>query len=113
MPVLQSRARDTHPRKNRISVAMSTLGKILPLIITLIVLAIVAFVGFVIYSIVNDVADKTSKKMEQKNVIFTKDGMKVRVKELKGEDFVGSTQKSVSLSSKLGFTYCSKRERIF
>ena len=80
---------------------MSTLGKILPLIITLVVLAIGAFVGFVIYSIATDVADKTSKKMEQKNVIFSKDGMKVGVKELKGEDFVGSTQKLVFLSSEL------------
>ena len=82
---------------------MSTLGKILPLIITLVVLAIAAFVGIVIYSIVNDVADKTSKKMEEKNVVFTKDGMKVGVKELKGEDFVGSTQKSVSFSFQIGF----------
>ena len=82
---------------------MSTLGKILPLIITLVVLAIAAFVGIVIYSIVNDVAENTSKKMEEKNVVFTKDGMKVGVRELKGEDFVGSTQKSVFFSFQISF----------
>ena len=34
----------------------------------------------------------TNEKMEKKNVVFTKDGMKVGVKELRNENYVDKTQ---------------------
>ncbi|KAK5942409.1 hypothetical protein PMZ80_004973 [Knufia obscura] len=72
--------------------AKSALGSILPLVITFILLAVVAVVGFVAYQIACDVADKTSKKMEKKNVSFSKDGLKVGVKEVSAEQVGDSTQ---------------------
>lgn len=73
-------------------------SRILPLIILFVVLAILAVVGFVVYSIVQDISDKTRDKMEKKNVMFTRDGMKVGVKEVNEEDYVDRSQRFVSLS---------------
>ena len=67
----------------------------MPLVLTFILLVVVAVVGFIAYQIACDVADKTSKKMEQKNVSFSKDGMKVGVKEVSAEQVGDSTQKYV------------------
>lgn len=72
---------------------MALLSKLVPLIILFLVLAFASFVGYVIYTVATDVADKTSKKMEQKNVSFGKEGMKIGVKELKTENYVDQTQK--------------------
>ena len=69
------------------------LSKIIPLFILLIVLACAAFVGYVIYTIATDIADKTSKKMEKKNISFGKEGMKIGVKEVKTENYVDQTQR--------------------
>lgn len=44
------------------------------------------------YIFANDLADRGVKKMEKKNVVFTKDGMKVGVKEVKSEDYTDKTQ---------------------
>lgn len=72
---------------------MTILGKLVPLVILFIVLAIAAFIGYAIYTIATDIADKTSKKMEQKNVSFGKEGMKIGVKEIKTENYVDQTQR--------------------
>lgn len=70
----------------------STLGNLVPLIVLVLVVAILAAVGFVAYSIANDVGSQTKKKMEKKNISFTKDGMKVGVKEVTREQQEDSTQ---------------------
>ena len=72
-------------------------NQFVPLIILIVLSCIGAFVGYAIYTVANDVADKTQKKMEQKNVMFSKDGMRVGVKELKTEDYVEQTQRYVGL----------------
>ena len=72
---------------------MSVLSKLLPLILLFGGLAVVAFVGFVIYTIATDIADKTSKKMQKKNVSFGKEGMKIGVKEVRNENYVDQTQR--------------------
>ena len=46
-----------------------------------------------IYIFANDLADRGTKKMEKKNVVFTKDGMKVGVKEMKSEAYADKTQR--------------------
>jgi hypothetical protein len=45
------------------------------------------------YIYTNELADRGKKKMEKKNVTFTKDGMKVGVKEMKHEDYTDKTQR--------------------
>lgn len=72
---------------------MSVLSKLLPLILLFLGLAVAGFIGFVIYTIATDIADKTSKKMEKRNVSFGKEGMKIGVKEVKTENYVDQTQK--------------------
>ena len=77
---------------------MSLLSKLVPLVILLIVLGIVAVVLFVAYSIATEVSGNAAKKMERKNVVFTKDGMKVGVKEVHREKYADQTQKYVLFS---------------
>ncbi len=74
----------------------SALSKVIPLIILVLVLGAFAFVGYHIYAIVDSIGDATNKKLEKKNVTFTKDGMKVGVKEVKTESYVDSTQRWVT-----------------
>lgn len=66
-----------------------------PLLILLTVLLVFGFIGYVVYIVATDVADKTSQKMQKKNVIVTKDGMKVGLKEVREESYVDNTQRYV------------------
>ena len=72
---------------------MAGLSKVVPLAIFFLVLTIAAFIGYVVYTIATDVADKTSKKMEKKNISFGKEGMKIGVKEVRNENYVDQTQR--------------------
>jgi hypothetical protein len=49
----------------------------------------------------NDLANQGKKTMEKKNVSFTKDGMKVGVKEMSEEEYADRTQRYGSL-----FLFC-------
>lgn len=42
----------------------------------------------------NELAERGVKKMEKKNVVFTKDGAKVGVKEVSAEEYADKTQKA-------------------
>lgn len=66
---------------------------LIPLLILTVLLSVGAFIGYTIYTIANDVAQKTAKKMEQKNVSFSKDGLRVGVKEVQTENYVAKTQR--------------------
>ena len=72
---------------------MTFLSKFVPLLIFFVVLIIGAFIGYVVYTIATDVAQKTSKKMEKKNISFGKEGMKIGVKEVRNENYVDQTQR--------------------
>ncbi|MCJ1392951.1 hypothetical protein MMC18_005823 [Xylographa bjoerkii] len=61
-------------------------SSLLPLIILVIVLGFFGFVGYIAYSIAQDVANKAAKKMEEKNIKFSKDGMKVGIKAIDGRE---------------------------
>ncbi|KAJ5384344.1 hypothetical protein N7517_002255 [Penicillium concentricum] len=65
---------------------------LVPLVLLLIFVGIIAAVGFVVYSIMQDVGKNTREKMERKNIAFTKDGMKVQVREVKDEAYKDQTQ---------------------
>ncbi|KAF3386777.1 hypothetical protein F1880_001137 [Penicillium rolfsii] len=67
-------------------------SNILPLILLLLFVAVLAFVGYVVYTIVQDVSKNTRAKMERKNIAFTKDGMKVQVREIQDEQYKDRTQ---------------------
>ena len=73
-------------------------NNIVPLILLLVFVAVLAAVGFVVYSIVQDVSKNTRQKMESKHVVFTKEGMKVEVKEIKDEDYKDRSQRCVTQS---------------
>ncbi|KAL8837720.1 MAG: hypothetical protein Q9176_005497 [Flavoplaca citrina] len=75
---------------------MSTLTRLLPLLLLLILLTILAFVAYAIYTIASDVKTQTEKRMEKKNVMLTKDGMRVGVKEVGREGYVDRTQSAVN-----------------
>ena len=72
---------------------MTVLSKVVPLVIFFVVLTVAAFIAYAVYTIATDVADKTSKKMEKKNISFGKDGMKIGIKELRNENYVDQTQR--------------------
>jgi len=65
---------------------------LIPLAVIFFVLAILGVIGVVVYGIVTDIADKTSKRMAEKNVSLTQDGMRIGVRQIKDEDYVGKTQ---------------------
>ena len=71
---------------------MSKFSSLLPLIITLFLVIAAAVIGFVAYAIVTAIRDETSKKMEKKNIHFSRDGMKVGVKEVSTESYTDRTQ---------------------
>ncbi|KAB8247158.1 hypothetical protein F9C07_2225967 [Aspergillus flavus] len=67
-------------------------GSLVPLIILVVIVTILAVIGYITYSIVQEVTRNTKSKMEKKNVLWTKDGMKVGVKEINNEDYQDRTQ---------------------
>jgi hypothetical protein len=62
------------------------------LIITLFFVGVTAWIGYQIYVSVNKIREKASERMSNKNVVFTRDGMKVGVKDIKNESYVDATQ---------------------
>jgi hypothetical protein len=68
---------------------------VLPLVLLLLFVTVLAVVGYVVYTIVQDVGKNTREKMEKKHMVFTKDGMKVQVKEVKDEAYKDRTQRFV------------------
>lgn len=63
----------------------SSLLKVFPLLVVFAILAVLAFIGFHVYCTANNIAGTTNKKLEKKNVYWTRDGMKVGVKEVGNE----------------------------
>jgi hypothetical protein len=49
---------------------------------------------FQIFLYSNELAERGVKKMEKKNVVFTKDGAKVGVKEVSAEKYTDKTQRA-------------------
>jgi hypothetical protein len=47
-----------------------------------------------IYLYTEELAERGVKKMEKKNVVFTKDGARVGVKEVRAEDYADRTQRA-------------------
>jgi len=72
---------------------------VFPLILLLLFIAVLAVVGYMVYAIVQGVSKSTREKLEKKHLIFTKDGMKVQVKEIQNEAYRDRTQRFVLFGS--------------
>ncbi|TAQ84729.1 hypothetical protein B7494_g6962 [Chlorociboria aeruginascens] len=70
----------------------SALSKLAPLIILIVLLVGFAFIGYHLYLSFQKISNAASDKMQSKNVVFTKDGLRVGVKEVKNESYVDATQ---------------------
>ncbi|KAI1406307.1 hypothetical protein F4819DRAFT_441210 [Hypoxylon fuscum] len=70
----------------------STLSQLLPLLILLAVIGGAGFVGYQIYLSVTKIRDDAERHMAKRNMVFTKDGLKVGVKHVEQEDYVDATQ---------------------
>lgn len=73
--------------------AKSIIGQIIPLVVLFAVIGGLGFVGYQIYLSVTKIQEQASKNIGNKNFTFTKDGMRVNVKEVKNENYVDATQK--------------------
>ncbi|KAL9109666.1 MAG: hypothetical protein Q9227_005704 [Pyrenula ochraceoflavens] len=71
---------------------MSKTSSLVPLIILFLLLAVAASIGFIAYQIATSVNDQTRQKMEKRNISFSKDGLKVGVKEKNTEKYADQTQ---------------------
>ncbi|KAI1802558.1 hypothetical protein F4811DRAFT_394859 [Daldinia bambusicola] len=80
----------------------STFRQLLPLLILLVILGGIAFVLYQVYLGVNKIRDTTEKRMARRNVVFTKDGLKVGVKHVEQEKYVDATQNWVVKAWNLG-----------
>ncbi|KAL2868340.1 uncharacterized protein BJX67DRAFT_380146 [Aspergillus lucknowensis] len=63
-------------------------NRLIPLAILVVVVTVLVAIGFITYRIVRDVKSTTKTKMEKRNVMVTRDGMTVGVKELGEEDIL-------------------------
>ncbi|EPE03656.1 hypothetical protein F503_01914 [Ophiostoma piceae UAMH 11346] len=72
---------------------MSIIGQIVPLVVLFAVIGGLGFVGYQIYLSVTKIQEQATKNIGNKNFTFTKDGMRVNVKEVKNENYVDATQK--------------------
>ncbi|CAN9155205.1 unnamed protein product [Alternaria alternata] len=67
---------------------------LIPLVILFAVVGGLGWVGYQIFLYSNELAERGVKKMEKKNVVFTKDGAKVGVKEVSNETYADKTQRA-------------------
>ncbi|KAK5171623.1 hypothetical protein BJ546DRAFT_1073656 [Cryomyces antarcticus] len=73
---------------------MGALGNLIPLIVLFVFVGVFGYVGYQMYVFTNELTERGKKKMEKTNVTFTKEGLKVGVKDVRDEDYTG-TQQSV------------------
>lgn len=74
---------------------MGKTSNLVPLLVLFVLIMVAAFVGFIVYSVANDVSEKAAKRMEKKNIKFSKGGMKFGVKEVSTEDMSDNTQSTL------------------
>ena len=90
----------------------SALSKVAPLLIFAALVGVIAAVLLQVAKTAGDIVDNAGKRLEKKNVVVTKDGVKVGVKEIRNENYVDKTQRCVRVclreapSSPLAHTLC-------
>ena len=68
-------------------------ANLIPLIILAVVVLAAGAIGFVAYKIATEVKGHTKEKLQKKNILFSRTGMKVGVKEVTREQQEDSTQR--------------------
>ncbi|KAI1371009.1 hypothetical protein F4677DRAFT_323998 [Hypoxylon crocopeplum] len=96
----------SHPQEAK----ASTFSQLFPLLILLVVLGGVAFVGYQVYLSATKIRDTAEARMAKKNVVFTKDGLKVGVKHVEQERYVDATQSWVVKAWNMGNPPAVKRK---
>lgn len=81
---------------------LTTTSKLLPLIILLTVVSVGGWVGYNIYLAACDVRNSAKSKMSKKNVVFTRDGVKVGVRHIEDEKYLDKTQRWVVKAWNMG-----------
>jgi hypothetical protein len=71
----------------------SAISKVAPLLIFFVFVGVIAAVLLQVAKTASDIADNAGKKLEKKNVLVTKGGVKVGVKEVGNEKYVDRTQR--------------------
>ncbi|KAF2971969.1 hypothetical protein GQX73_g1529 [Xylaria multiplex] len=72
--------------------AKSTLSQIIPLVILLLVVTGIGFVCYQVYIGATKIRENAENSFASRNVVFTKDGVKVGVKHVENERYVDATQ---------------------
>ncbi|KAG6017453.1 hypothetical protein E4U54_007156 [Claviceps lovelessii] len=80
----------------------SIIGKLIPLLIAILVVSAIGWVLYQVYDSATKFRDTASERMGKKNVVFTKDGMRVGVKNVQNERYVDKTQSWVVKAWNLG-----------
>ncbi|KAG5927819.1 hypothetical protein E4U42_001735 [Claviceps africana] len=80
----------------------STIGKLIPLLIAVIFVSAIGWVLYHVYDSATKIRDTASERMGKKNVVFTKEGMRVGVKNVQNESYVDKTQSWVVKAWNLG-----------
>ncbi|ROV89321.1 hypothetical protein VMCG_09658 [Cytospora schulzeri] len=68
-------------------------NQLIPLVLVFTLVAGLAYVGYHIYHSAHKVKGNVSERMGKKNVVWTRDGLKVGVKHVESEKEVDATQK--------------------
>jgi hypothetical protein len=76
--------------------------QVIPLVVLLLFLAGAAFVGYQIYVGISKINKQARDQMAKKNVVFTKDGLRVGVKHVEQEKYVDATQSWVVKAWNMG-----------
>lgn len=77
-------------------------SQIVPLVILFVIIGIAAVVGYFIYVSAQEIGASASERMGKKNVVFTKDGVRVGVKYVENDNYVSKTQRWVVKAWNLG-----------
>ncbi|KAG5937894.1 hypothetical protein E4U13_001278 [Claviceps humidiphila] len=80
----------------------STIGKLIPLLIAIVFVSAIGWVLYQVYDSATKIRDTASERMGKKNVLFTKDGVRVGVKDVQNEKYVDKTQSWVVKAWNLG-----------
>ncbi|KAI0431275.1 hypothetical protein F5Y09DRAFT_200056 [Xylaria sp. FL1042] len=89
--------------------ARSILSQIIPLLILLLVVVGIGFVCYQVYVGATKIRDNAESSFASRNVVFTKDGVKVGVKHVENERYVDATQSWVVKAWNAGSNANSKQ----
>lgn len=88
--------------RSKAQAAPSTLSQLIPLLITLLFVGVLGWVLYQMYLSIAKIQATASEQMGNKNVVFTKDGVRVGVKHVHAESEVDATQSWVVKAWNLG-----------